>query len=86
MDSFGTHGAKTVATEESQRTPPTSSSDTQNARVPMTRAASARNARALNRDLRDFIGLNRPDVEAMTKVSHTWRYVATKKVKKDLSG
>jgi hypothetical protein len=56
VNAKGTDGAESVATEESQLTPPMRSSETQNAKAPRTRAASARNARAWNRFLRERIG------------------------------
>jgi hypothetical protein len=55
-DAKGTDRTESVATEESQLTPPMRSSATQNAKAPRTRAASARNARAWNRFLRERIG------------------------------
>ena len=42
-----------------QLAPPTINSATQNAREPITRAASARYARADSRDLRERIGFER---------------------------
>jgi hypothetical protein len=76
---------RVVGRGDFHRTPPTRSSATQRARAEVTSANARRNARAWNRDLRVFIGWNRPDVEAMRKGKHSLRYVATRKVKKDLS-
>jgi hypothetical protein len=56
MDSESANRTEAVATEEGQLTPPMRSSATQNAKAPRTKAASARNARAWNRFLRERIG------------------------------
>ena len=55
-DGISTNRTEAVATVESQLTPPMRSSATQNAKAPRTRAASARNARAWSRFLRERIG------------------------------
>ena len=55
-DGISTDGTEAVATKESQLTPPMRSSATQNAKAPRTRAASARNAKAWSRFLRERIG------------------------------